>query len=278
MVYELTGLGSFIGQTLCSQPDPARFEAAATRLLEEAERRCGWLYRTADERGQDSDARYFIWSELLECPACHASRLLWDACVQLAPARVSSEWRCRDCGKTWGLGSTPRVLEQRFDSLLKSEITGKARRLARVDGVTGRRHWSRPPNQEDIDLVARIEATAIPKTIPLSPMMEKGGSGWGDLWRAGYHEGITHVHHFYTRRNMIALGVLCELVENEPKPVRDALRFWISSYNSSHSTLMTRVVAKQHQPDLVLTSAQPGVLYISGLPVEKMFSTDCVAS
>jgi hypothetical protein len=269
VVYELTGLGSFIGQTFCSQPDPTRFEAAATRLLEEAERRFGWLYSAADERGQDSDARYFIWSELLECAACHASVLLWDACVQLAPARISSEWKCRDCGKTWNLGSTPRVLEQRVDSLLKKEITGKARRLARVDGITGRHHWSRPPNEQDIDLVARIEATTIPKTVPLSPMMGKGGLGWGDLWRAGYHDGITHVHHFYTRRNLIALGVLHELVENEPKSIRDALRFWISAYNSSHSTLMTRVVAKQDQPDLVLTSAQPGVLYISGLPVEK---------
>jgi len=100
-------------------------------------------------------------------------------------------------------------------------------------------------------------------------MMGKGGSAWGDLWRAGYHEGITHVHHFYTRRNLIALAGLREFAENEPKPIRDALRFWISSYNSSHSTLMTRVVAKQDQADLVLTSAQPGVLYISGLPVEK---------
>lgn len=32
---------------------------------------------------------------------------------------------------------------------------------------------------------------------------------------------------------------------------------------------MTRVVAKKGQDDLVVTSAQPGVLYVSGLPVEK---------
>jgi hypothetical protein len=160
-------------------------------------------------------------------------------------------------------------LEQRFDSLLKSEITGKTRRLARVDGVTNRRHWSRSPNRQDAELVARIEAMAVPKSVPLTPMMGKGGAGWGELWRAGYHEGITHVHHFYTRRNLIALGALSELVENVPRPLRNALRFWISSYNSSHSTLMTRVVAKKDQADLVLTSAQPGVLYISGLPVEK---------
>ena len=73
VVYELTGLGSFIGQTLCSQPDPARFALAATRLLEEAERRYGWMYRTVDEHGEDAIARHFIWSELLACPSCRAS-------------------------------------------------------------------------------------------------------------------------------------------------------------------------------------------------------------
>ena len=48
------------------------------------------------------------------------------------------------------------------------------------------------------------------------------------------------------------------------------MRFWLLSYNASHSTIMTRVVAKKNQNDLVVTSAEPGaVLYVSGLPVEK---------
>jgi hypothetical protein len=34
---------------------------------------------------------------------------------------------------------------------------------------------------------------------------------------------------------------------------------------------MTRVVAKSGQKDLVVTSAQPCVLYVSGLPVKKNF-------
>ena len=41
------------------------------------------------------------------------------------------------------------------------------------------------------------------------------------------------------------------------------------SYNASHCTLMTRVVAKKASKDFVLTGAQSGVLYISKLPVEK---------
>lgn len=269
VVYELSGLGSFIGQTFCSQPDPDKFFAAANRVLDEAQRRYGWMYGTVDEDGAEAVARHFIWSELLECPVCHETETLWNACVRLNPARMADRWKCRACGKNTALNATPRVSEWGFDPLLETAFTSKARRLARVDGITGRRRWTRPPTDRDLALVARIQDEAIPKTAPLVSMMGKGGSAWGDLWRAGYHEGITHVHHFYTRRNLIALAGLWELAENEPKSIRDALRFWISSYNSSHSTLMTRVVAKQDQPDLVLTSAQPGVLYISGLPVEK---------
>jgi hypothetical protein len=59
------------------------------------------------------------------------------------------------------------------------------------------------------------------------------------------------------------------LVPAAPSDLQEALRFWLLSYNSSHSTLMTRIVAKAGQADLVVTSGQPGVLYISGLPVEK---------
>ena len=92
---------------------------------------------------------------------------------------------------------------------------------------------------------------------------------WGDLFRAGYHRGITHLHHFYTPRNFLALATLWDLVKDFDADLQDALRLLVLSFNASHSTLMTRVVVKTGQRDLVLTGAQSGVLYVSGLPVEK---------
>ncbi len=92
---------------------------------------------------------------------------------------------------------------------------------------------------------------------------------WGDLYRKGYHRGITHLHHLYTHRNLVVLATLWQYAASFPNTVRDALRFWLLSYNAAHATIMTRVVAKTNQDELVVTSAQPGVLYVSGLPVEK---------
>ena len=39
-------------------------------------------------------------------------------------------------------------------------------------------------------------------------MMGKGAR-WGDSWRAGYHFGITNVHHFYIKRALWVYACIC---------------------------------------------------------------------
>ena len=115
----------------------------------------------------------------------------------------------------------------------------------------------------DLALLKRIESEPIPASVPCVAIP------WGDLHRRGYHQGITHIHHMYTKRNLIVFGRLWARAGCYKGALGDALRFWLLSYNASHATIMTRVVAKSGQKDLVLTGAQSGVLYVSGLPVEK---------
>lgn len=61
-------------------------------------------------------------------------------------------------------------------------------------------------------MLEKIEQARSQK-YPTEKMMFKG-SEWGEFWRAGYHTGITRVHHFYSKRNLI---VLAELFENASK-------------------------------------------------------------
>ena len=65
------------------------------------------------------------------------------------------------------------------------------------------------------------------------------------------------------------MAALWHGIEDAPRGLRDALRLLVLSYNAAHATQLTRVVAKQGERDLVVTGAQTGVLYLSGLPVEK---------
>ncbi|KAA0214983.1 MAG: DNA methylase N-4/N-6 [Cyanobacteria bacterium CYA] len=269
VVYELSGLGSFLGQTLCSKPDPLAFRHAAEAILEACAAEYGWLYEAQDDEGRAGVLRYAIWTECIRCRYCRSETSLWESSVTLDPAHISDQFTCSKCGRAEKLNGQPRAIQKYFDDLLGHEVTTRKRILARVYGSTRGHTWNRDSISQDRDLVARIQETPVPPAFPLVPLMGKGGENWGDLYRAGYHEGITHVHHFYTRRNLIAIAAVNRLIAESPRSTRDILRLWLSSYNMSHSTLMSRVVAKQGQRDLVTTSNQPGVLYISGLPVEK---------
>jgi len=263
VVYELSGLGAFIGRTLTLRIDPDLFRRRAEAILRQAETRYGWIYQAEDDQGRVGEVRHIIWTDVLVCGHCGSDNTFWEGCVSLEPANIGSQFTCRKCHKQQDVDAAARRKTTTLDDVLAQEVTTRLRRVARVYGVTGRRTWARSPVASDLKLLKRIQEELVPRAFPVAAMR------WGDLYRAGYHEGITHVHQFYTRRNLIAMAALNELVGQEVGPIRQALEFWLSSYNASHSTIMTRVVAKKNTDDLVVTSNQPGVLYVSALPVEK---------
>jgi predicted RNA methylase len=264
VLYDLGALGAFVGRTLTNPPDPNAFRKAANAILEVARREEGWMYAARDPNGKDGGTiRYIVWSDILRCPACRRNATLWETCVSRNPAKIASSFVCPSCNHKAPLDEVKRVTELSRDDAIRKKASLRARRAVWLYGVTGKKMWSRPVNKDDLTLLDRVAEEAIPDTVPCVKIP------WGDLYRRGYHQGITHLHHFYTRRNLIVFARLWERTANYPDDIRDALRFWLLSYNASHATIMTRVVAKSEQKDLVVTSAQPGVLYISGLPVEK---------
>lgn len=263
VLYELGALGAFVAQTLTHPPEPSAFRHAAEQLLEQAQQDDGWMYAAEDARGNQGAVRHLVWSDQLVCPSCGIKVSLWRTCVSRAPAAIAPVFTCPHCAHEQALDNVGRATETTFDKLIGEQIEQRSRHPAWLYGVTDRRTWCRPVNSQDIELLQRIADEPIPAAVPRVEIP------WGDLHRKGYHQGISHLHHFYTRRNLIVFGRLWERTESFDAPARDALRFWLMSYNASHATLMTRVVAKSGQKELVVTSAQPGVLYISGLPVEK---------
>lgn len=267
VLYELGALGAFVAKTLTNPPDPKAFRKAAEKLLAEAENDSAWMYQASDPEGHEGVVRYLIWSDILRCPACKREATLWDACVSRDPAEIASTFTCPSCSHRTSRDDVARITERRRDGLLGNQVEGRRRQAVWMYGSTGKKSWARPVTDADLRLLQRIARTAIPDAVP------RVGIPWGDLYRSGYHQGITHLHHFYTRRNLIVFGRLWEYTTRYRGVLRDALRFWLLSYNASHATIMTRVVAKSGQKDLVITSAQPGVLYVSGLPVEKNLIT-----
>ena len=263
VLYEIGTYGSFATKTLTNRLYAEEFKTAVDNFIQRAETELGWYYETKDIYGNKGVIRYIIWSEILICPKCGRELSYFENGTKRNPVQFAKTITCPHCGKTQNVNVFQPSVENVYDSLLKKKIIRKKREPIWIYGTTDGKNWDRKANEEDRKFIKTLEEREyeqddIPREIC-----------WGDLYRKGYHLGITHLHQFYTKRNYTVMYKLWKLTELYPDKIRDSLQLLLLSYNATHCTMITRVVAKKNAKDFVLTGAQSGVLYVSKLPVEK---------
>ena len=264
VLYEISTVGSLLAGVMCSPPNPNEFERAAKRMLKDVASILGWMYDSEDPMGRAGRIRHVIWSDVLICPHCDTKATFWDLCVRLNTTAVVDSFVCSGCKRTVQQSDCERETEQVSDPMLPGTVRQVRKRVpVRLHGTTGTTKWQRAIVESDFAVLNRVSSHHLETWIPTDEIY------WGDLYRSGYHQGIERYHHFYTYRNLCILSYLWGAINDQPKDLQPSLRLLILSFNATHSTLMTRVVAKKDQKDLVLTGAQSGVLYVSSLPVEK---------
>lgn len=258
---EVGNLGAFLSETMCHPPNSRDFAIAAKELISEVRAEIGWMYESLGDDGRPLQLSHAIWSEFLICPQCGSENSYWSASIRFSPVRFEKQSKCSSCPSVIEIDQCERSCEEVHDSLTGAVLVQRKRRMVQI--YCGTKAARRPPNQFDLDLIERIARISVPSCVPIVELDLK------NLRRSGYHQGITHVHHFYTRRNLIANAFLWEAVQRQREHLQPALKLLCLSYNAAHSTIMSRVVAKKNSKELVLTGAQSGVLYVSALPVEK---------
>ena len=261
-VYEISTSGYLLGSTLCHTNHKV-FQKEAKMLLDNCKAEANRIYSIKDDEGKLGLIRHIIWSDVLRCPHCGREFKYAEVAINDNPLKFVNEGVCPECKEIVNVSELEKVTETIQDRILGKTITVKKRIPYKIYGITQKRKWSRLATKEDYNDYLKLIETLDYSYIPLYKI------SWGELFRQGYHYGITHIHHFYTNRNAMMFSYLWSKISSCNKEVQDALKIFLLSYNSSHSTLMTRVVAKSNSKDFVLTGAQPGVLYISSLPVEK---------
>lgn len=101
-----------------------------------------------------------------------------------------------------------------FESKYDASI-GASNRFKKIVPVTitytfdGKRH-EKTPDEDDLFLLQRIENYEIPFWFPTNRLPE------GSETRRNDKYGITHVHHFYSKRNLIALSAFLYKISNSP--------------------------------------------------------------
>jgi len=214
ILIDLSPAATFIAYNYNTPVDVRAFEREARRILEEVEKECGWMYETQhvvdgkvqkDAKGNPimGKINYTVWSDVFICPSCSRELVFWEVAVDKEEGRVRDGFPCPYCGANLTKRSLERATERVYDRDIGEFITRARQVPVLINYSVGKQRFEKEPDEYDLELIRKIEESEIPYWYPIDRMPE----GYNTEQPKVSH-GITHVHHFYTRRNLWVLASL----------------------------------------------------------------------
>ncbi len=232
---DLSTAASFISYNYNTPWNAAFFNEKATQILRDLEKSLSWMFRTHHKADQKTieksilelDARrfsssvivglpeinYTIWSDVFRCRECSGEIVFWDAAVDREQAKIVDQFACTHCGAQLSKRSIDRSWVNEND--LKDGTPRKFGKQVPVEinySFNGKR-YSKKPDQYDLEILKIIESLSLESWFPTDRMPD------GDESRRNDDDGLTHTHHFYTRRNLVVLSELYRLAEQSEFPL-----------------------------------------------------------
>lgn len=227
---DLSPVAAFIALNLNAPVKARRFEREAKRILNEVESECGWMYETWHPYHNHPERvkgriNYTVWSDVFLCPYCQQEVVYYTAAADRERQSSGSTFPCPHCGAETSTRSAERVMVREVDPLLNEHIEQVKRVPVEIFYSVDGKDYSKSPDGWDLALIENVEGTTIPYWHPTERMPV------GDEARRNDTQGMTHIHHFYTKRNLWALASLWERAKRvrENPILRARLMFWVQA-------------------------------------------------
>lgn len=222
---DLSPVAAFIAANYNTPVDVYKFQQEASTILREVENELGWMYQTLDcpdaeqlawatDRIRSNDKwltdspeqvgriNYTVWSDVFSCPDCAGEVVFWEAATNKENGKVSDTFDCPHCAAELTKRKMDKLLVFSFDAALGENIRQVKQVPVLINYSVGKNRLEKKPDAFDLALLAQIDAMTIPHWFPKERMIE------GRETRRNDPVGITHVHHFYTKRNLAYLAAL----------------------------------------------------------------------
>jgi len=226
VLVDLCPAATFIAYNYNTPVDVAAFEREAKRILREVEEECGWMYETWHPNCDDPNRvkgkiNYTVWSDVFVCPQCGGEMVFWEVAVDKEAGKVREEFPCPHCGAMHTKRTLDRAWETVYDRALKQPIRRAKQVPVLINYSVGKKRYEKAPDAKDLALIRRIEENDILYWFPTDQLP----NGYNTRQPMESH-GITHVHYFYTWRNLWVIAAIFAKIKQVPSlHVQSALLF-----------------------------------------------------
>ena len=264
IVSEISPFATFIAYNFLNSLTPEEFTILFEEMLKDVKKECEWMYKTKHTKKAINTRtkkyaevinglegygliNYVVWNDVYECPFCQNEICFGETLDNSRPGEFNEKYICQYCNSEINAKSSKRVRIKKYDSILGSEIEVVKEKPILISYSLGSRNFWKTPDEFDYKLIEEIDNLEIPYCIPNA----KIPYGYNTKQALKYHN-ITHVHHYYTRRNLHVLSKFFDFCKE--KNIK--LWFIISSLLQKASKLMA--LNKDY-----IGRVTKGVLYIS---------------
>lgn len=225
ILVDLSPMAAFMGHNYTTHRSAEIFEHTAKNILSDLDEQYSWFYSTMLDATSSvrKVANYYVWSDVFLCPQCGDNIQFWRDCVDQNTGEIASTFRCPSCSSELSKRSLELASTSHFDELLNKAVSRSRKIPVMVNVLDGHSKSMRDILADDIELLDRIESEAINDWVPIMRMPE------GEESRRNDKFGVTHVHHYFTKRNLLVLAKLFALIRKAPPSIRLPLLFMATS-------------------------------------------------
>jgi len=279
---DLSPAATFITHNYNIPGDRDHFDLRAKSAIADLESTFGWMYQTLHqpttgelqaalrtiEKHSDPDfskvaqigrIHYVVWSDVFTCPECVREIVFWNSAVDIDNGKVREEFPCPHCNSIQTKRSLKHAVRTIADIVLGKTIEQAKTVPVRINYSVGSKRFEKKPDAADLALCTRIENFEIPSSYPADRLFA------GQETRRNDPIGITHVHHFYTRRN---LSVFSRAFEQFVPEMRWAVTGSLQRGSKQHQIAITRVGGEKAGEGGATAGHRRGTLYVPSNQIE----------
>ena len=223
---DLSPMATFLSSVYNSKINKIEFNTKLNDILDRIREKYGWMYETnhTEDYGflsglsQKGTINYTIWSDVFVCPQCSSEIVFADAAVDFKAGKVKDKFECPHCHALLTKGDCTKAFMPVVDEALGTTISMIKQVPVLINYTFAGKRYEKKPDQADFETIERIEGMTIPYWYHTERMCD------GDEGRRNDRSGITHVHHFFTKRTLFILSCLYEMIGTD-----NHLRFMFTS-------------------------------------------------
>ena len=282
LLSDLSPAATFISHNYNAPQNREDFEKRAKAAITDLESNFGWMYQTLHQpsevelnsaikeiqnnvkpdfskAGKVGRINYVVWSDVFNCPECAGEIVFWDSAVDVDNGKVRECFHCPHCNSIQTKRSLNHTLNKVQDLALGKTIEQAKTVPVRINYTFGSKRFEKKPDAADLAHCARIDRTEISTAYPSDRLFAGGETRRNDPI------GITHVHHFYTKRN---LSVFSYAFNKMPAALKWAVSGSLQRGSRQHQIAITRVGGEKAGEGGATAGHRRGTLYVPSNQIE----------